>query len=167
MPSTACSTDGFVMLSPGAAIDCGATMASVTIRIDLPGAGAVGPGKIRLLELIGETGSIAAAGRAMKMSYRRAWLLVDELNALFREPLTVAKLGGRLGGGATLTPLGQALVKSYRAVETAAHAAAARSLLDFDAAVKRGAPRSRARAGSRAGSTLPKRRAPRATAPPR
>ena len=59
----------------------------LTIRVDFGAHGALGPGKIRLMELIGEKGSITAAGRAMKMSYRRAWLLVDALNRMFREPL--------------------------------------------------------------------------------
>ena len=79
-------------------------MVSVTIRIDLSSSSAVGPGKIRLLEHIRDTGSISAAGRAMEMSYRRAWLLVEELNNLFREPVATTKLGGRTGGGAELTP---------------------------------------------------------------
>ena len=56
----------------------------VTVRIDFAGGRRVGPGKIRLLELIDETGSISAAGRAMAMSYRRAWLLVDSLNTSFQ-----------------------------------------------------------------------------------
>src|SRR5919108_2663065 len=73
------------------------------IRIDLPGGRRVGPGKIRLLELIDETGSISAAGRAMAMSYRRAWLLVESLNTSFRERVVDAQPGGRHGGGARLT----------------------------------------------------------------
>jgi molybdate transport system regulatory protein len=70
-----------------------------------------------LLEGIGAYGSIAAAGRAMGMSYRRAWLLVAELNGLFREPLVEAQLGGRRGGGAALTRLGSEIVQHYRALE--------------------------------------------------
>jgi molybdate transport system regulatory protein len=124
-------------------------MASVTIRIDLSDRSAVGPGKIRLLELIGETGSISAAGRAMTMSYRRAWLLVEELNHLFREPVAVTKLGGRAGGGAALTPFGLSLVRRYRDMESAAHAAVLRDLSALDAAAKP-ARRARARKGRRA-----------------
>src|ERR1044071_7503864 len=66
----------------------------------------LGPGKADLLEGIRETGSIAAAGRRMGMSYKRAWTLVDPLNHAFREPLVVSVAGGRAGGGASLTPAG-------------------------------------------------------------
>jgi len=61
----------------------------------------------------------------MKMSYRRAWLLVDSLNKCFREPLVASQTGGTHGGGAALTPAGVAVVRHYRAVEAAAHAAGA------------------------------------------
>jgi molybdate transport system regulatory protein len=92
-------------------------MAKVSIRIDFPGDRRLGPGKVTLLEGIDLHGSIAAAGRAMGMSYRRAWLLVAELNGLFREPLVEAQLGGRRGGGAALTRLGSEIVQQYRALE--------------------------------------------------
>ena len=82
-------------------------MARLTIRIDLPPAGQIGPGKAKLLELIGETGSISAAGRALDMSYRRAWLLVDAMNHIFKEPVVSTMLGGKAGGGARLTPVRQ------------------------------------------------------------
>jgi molybdate transport system regulatory protein len=98
-------------------------MAKLSIRIDFDGADSVGPGKIRLLELLKETGSIAAAGRAMDMSYRRAWLLVDALNRAFREPVVATKLGGSGGGGAVLTPFGETLIGHYRDMELVAHAA--------------------------------------------
>jgi molybdate transport system regulatory protein len=80
----------------------------------------LGPGKIRLMELIDELGSISAAGRAMGMSYRRAWLLVDALNAPFVAPLVVKQTGGSGGGGAALTELGRAIVKRYRSIESRA-----------------------------------------------
>lgn len=74
----------------------------------------LGPGKADLLALIVETGSISAAAKAMSMSYRRAWLLVDELNRSFKSPLVSTAKGGRGGGGnATLTPLGVAVMKRY------------------------------------------------------
>ena len=92
----------------------------ISLRLQLPGDTQLGPGKIRLLELVRETGSISAAGRAMKMSYRRAWLLVDELNRTFREPVAVTAQGGRSGGGAHLTPFGKRLVSGYRRMETEA-----------------------------------------------
>jgi len=98
-------------------------MAKLSMRIDFDGADSVGPGKIRLLELLRETGSIAAAGRAMDMSYRRAWLLVDALNRAFRAPVVATKLGGNGGGGAELTPFGEELVGRYRDMEMVAHAA--------------------------------------------
>jgi len=97
-------------------------MARVSLRIGFPGEHALGPGKIRLLELIGETGSISAAGRAMKMSYRRAWMLIDELNRMFREPLVEARPGGANGGGAHLTDDGTDVVRRYREIESSIEA---------------------------------------------
>jgi molybdate transport system regulatory protein len=98
-------------------------MPRLTLRIDFDEARAIGPGKIKLLELIDALGSISAAGRRMGMSYRRAWLLVDSLNRCFREPLVSSHTGGAHGGGANLTPAGVAVVRHYRAVEAAAQAA--------------------------------------------
>ena len=100
-------------------------MARLTLRIDFDGDRQIGPGKIRLLELIEASGSISAAGRQMGMSYRRAWLLVDALNRCFREPLVAAQVGGVKGGGASLTPFGRAVVEHYRAIEKAAETAGA------------------------------------------
>jgi molybdate transport system regulatory protein len=89
----------------------------VTLRLDVAGKATLGPGKVRLLELIGEHGSISAAGRAMGMSYRRAWLLVEALNTSFTGPLVAARPGGANGGGAVLLPMGQEVVRHYRALE--------------------------------------------------
>jgi molybdate transport system regulatory protein len=100
-------------------------MARLTLRIDFDGDRAIGPGKIRLLELIDSSGSISAAGRQMGMSYRRAWLLVDALNRCFREPVVAAQVGGVRGGGASLTEFGHAVVEHYRAIEKAAASAGA------------------------------------------
>ncbi|WP_224826156.1 winged helix-turn-helix domain-containing protein [Cognatishimia sp. MH4019] len=84
----------------------------------------LGPGKADLLELIDETGSISAAGRAMKMSYKRAWTLVDEMNSAYRAPLVISARGGPEGGGAHLSETGREVLTLYRAmmarVETAA-----------------------------------------------
>lgn len=77
----------------------------------------LGPGKAALLEGIRETGSISAAGRGMGMSYKRAWLLVEELNKVFREPLVESMRGGVKGGGASLTPAGAAVLDHYRQLE--------------------------------------------------
>lgn len=85
---------------------------------------AVGPGKIALLEAIAETGSISAAARELGMSYRRAWLLIDELNHALREPAVVTAAGGSRGGGAVLTEVGAKVVRLYRAIDASAHAAA-------------------------------------------
>ncbi|HUA76174.1 MAG TPA: LysR family transcriptional regulator [Acetobacteraceae bacterium] len=77
---------------------------------------AFGPGKADLLEAIAETGSIAAAGRRLGMSYKRAWGLVEALNAMFRAPLVDAAKGGAGGGGAALTRLGEEILAAYRAL---------------------------------------------------
>ena len=99
-------------------------MATLSLRIDLDPDGRIGPGKIALLELIASHGSISAAARAMDMSYKRAWDLVEEINAIFGKPMVASRAGGRKGGGAELTPAGLALVTRFRAIERAAHEAA-------------------------------------------
>jgi molybdate transport system regulatory protein len=85
---------------------------------------AMGPGKADLLDAIIQTGSISAAARAMNMSYRRAWLLVDMMNRNFREPLVHGEAGGRQGGGAFVTDAGLRVLGQYRAMEAAALASA-------------------------------------------
>lgn len=112
---------------------------SLTLRVDLGAHGAIGPGKIRLLELIAETGSISAAGRAMGMSYRQAWLLIDSLNQAFREAVTTTLSGGAKGGGAALTAAGKRLVALYRDLE-AVTTRAARNDLAAVAAMLRAEP---------------------------
>ncbi len=86
---------------------------------------ALGPGKVRLLEAIVETGSIAAAGRSMAMSYKRAWHLVDTLNRCFASPLVETAKGGAHGGGAVVTPLGHEIIARYRLLERHARDAVA------------------------------------------
>jgi len=93
------------------------------LRVVLRPGSALGPGKIDLLEAIAETGSIRAAGNRFRMSYRRAWELVAELNGMFRTPLVEAEAGGRGGGGATLTPLGEKVVARFRSMEASAEVA--------------------------------------------
>lgn len=90
---------------------------SPRLRIVFGNAARLGPGKIDLLEAIGRTGSISAGGRELGMSYRRAWVLVDAVNKMFRQPLVTATTGGAQGGGAQLTPFGRAVVAAYRRVE--------------------------------------------------
>jgi len=88
-----------------------------SFRIELGPGQRLGPGKVRLLELIQERGSIAAAARDMGMSYRRAWLLVEESNQLFGEPLVESAAGGAGGGGARLTDMGCKAIAAYREIE--------------------------------------------------
>ena len=92
----------------------------VSIRLDLASGGKVGPGKIALLEAIAETGSIAAASRALGMSYPRAWGLVEALDTALGALVVTRAPGGQKGGGAALTDVGRALIARYREVEAAA-----------------------------------------------
>jgi molybdate transport system regulatory protein len=118
----------------------------LTLRVDFGTDRAIGPGKVLLLEAIRDTGSISQAGRSLGMSYRRAWLLVDDMNRCFREPVVTAQPGGAQGGGAALTAFGQKVVQKYRKIETEATAAAKPQLHDLEAslrAIKRGATKSR------------------------
>jgi molybdate transport system regulatory protein len=125
-------------------------VARLTIRIDLSAHGAIGPGKIRLLELVGESGSISAAGRAMNMSYRRAWMLIDNLNRSFRSPVVETQLGGTRGGGAVLSALGHDIIARYRTIERAATRATAASWQPSMPPSRRGAPPRAEAAGGRA-----------------
>lgn len=86
-------------------------------RVLLP-SGAFGPGKAELLAAIDSEGSISGAGRRMRMSYKRAWRLVDELNGLWAAPLVETERGGEAGGGARLTPLGREVIELYRGLES-------------------------------------------------
>lgn len=92
------------------------------LRLDLAAGVSFGPGKAQLLQGIAETGSIAAAGRRIGMSYKRAWQLVDVLNRDFAASLVSANRGGAHGGGAALTPLGVEVLAAYRALEAQASA---------------------------------------------
>ncbi len=111
----------------------------LTIRVDFGAFGYIGPGKITLMELISKHGSISAAGKEMGMSYRRAWLLVDEINQIFKQPLVEKQMGGSGGGGARLTMLGRDVVSRYRAIEGAAAKATAADLRALKASLAGGA----------------------------
>ena len=114
------------------------------IRILIGAVVAIGPGKADLLDSIARTGSISAAGRDMGMSYRRAWLLVEALNAAFDRPLVETLTGGDGGGGARLTALGGEVLRRYRAMEGKAARAIAPDLRGFSRLLRRPARRRRA-----------------------
>jgi molybdate transport system regulatory protein len=96
----------------------------LNIRIDLANGVRIGPGKVAVLEEIARSGSISAAGRALRMSYRRTWELVEDLNTGLGTPVVATAAGGSGGGGTVLTPAGRALIERYRAIELdTAHAA--------------------------------------------
>ena len=113
------------------------SLPSLSVRIDLDPEGRIGPGKIRLLENIETCGSISAAGRAMDMSYKRAWDLVDEINRICGRVVVERRAGGKNGGGAILTPFGMALIARYRKIERAAAAAARKELAALRADIGR------------------------------
>jgi molybdate transport system regulatory protein len=115
---------------------------SLSVRIDLDAKGRIGPGKIQLLEKIHTCGSISAAGRAMEMSYKRAWDLVDEINRICRQAVVERQTGGKNGGGAVLTPFGVSLVARYRKIERDAASAVHKELRALRTDI--GRPRKRA-----------------------
>ncbi len=102
--------------------------AATRLRVVLAPGVFLGPGKGELLEGIAATGSISAAGRAMGMSYKRAWMLVETLNGYFRSPLVAAATGGRAGGGAQLTALGKQVLAQYQAMTAATEKACAKQV---------------------------------------
>jgi molybdate transport system regulatory protein len=104
------------------------SLPNLSLRIDLDTESRIGPGKIQLLENIDKFGSISAAGRAMDMSYKRAWDLVDEINRVCRQAAVERQTGGRNGGGAALTPFGASLVARYRKIERDAASAVRKEL---------------------------------------
>ena len=103
----------------------------LTLRILGRESPAMGPGRAELIARIDRSGSISAAARAMGMSYRRAWQLVDAINESFREPVVLTAVGGKRGGGAVVTAFGKQLVERYRSMERKASAAIATDLKQF------------------------------------
>jgi molybdate transport system regulatory protein len=97
---------------------------NLSIRLDLTSGDRIGPGKIALLEAIRSTGSISAAARHLGMSYRRAWLLVEEINDALHEPAVAAATGGRHGGGAAVTSVGERIIDLFRSIEGLAQSSA-------------------------------------------
>jgi molybdate transport system regulatory protein len=102
--------------------------ATIELRVVLDPETLLGPGKAELLQAIQETGSIAAAGRRMGMSYKRAWYLIDTMNAYFQEPVVVSVKGGNTRGGAQLTATGCKVLECYRRMEVKTRKAIAREL---------------------------------------
>lgn len=114
-------------------------MTHLSLRVDFDDAGAFGPGKAELLELVEREGSIRSAAAAMGMSYRRAWLLLQSIEETFGAPAIATATGGAQGGGATLTKLGHALVEHYRRAEANAARAAAREMAALTRLARSGA----------------------------
>ena len=127
-------------------------MQLVRFRVDLAPGCSLGPGKIDLLEAIAREGSLTRAAASLGMSYRYAWLLVDDLKSSFTEPVTAATIGGRRGGGVELTPFGRQLVKCYRAAYARIEAAARGEFAPLLKLVRKRAPKARAKPVHRARS---------------
>lgn len=125
---------------PIANLESAEPLLKMTLRLLYGNNIAMGPGKAELLERIVTTGSISAAGRAMDMSYRRAWLLVNEMNLCFKEPLVETSKGGQHGGGARLTPFGEKILAKYRIMENSAKQAAQAYLALFQDAMSEHPP---------------------------
>ena len=106
--------------------------AALRLRIVFPDDRQLGPGKADLLEAIAQSGSISSAARDLGMSYRRAWLLVDEIGKLFKRPILTTAAGGAHGGGAELTDFGRSLIAAYRRIEDKAAEAARVELKAFE-----------------------------------
>ncbi|WP_405083922.1 winged helix-turn-helix domain-containing protein [Paraburkholderia caribensis] len=98
---------------------------------------ALGPGKVALLEAVREHGSISAAARSLNMSYRRAWLLMYELNRSLKSPATISEHGGQSGGGSMVTPVGEEIIRLYRSIEAQAYSACADDIATLTKMVRR------------------------------
>ena len=121
---------------------------TVRFRVDFGNRCSVGVGKIELLEGIARTGSISQAAREMRMSYRRAWLLLEDMNVSFDHPVARASVGGRGGGGVVLTPFGSGLVAGYRRLESSLRPLADACMAEVGRHIKAGAPKRTIRSGS-------------------
>jgi len=117
----------------------------LTLRILGAGNPAMGPGKAELISRIDATGSISAAARDMGMSYRRAWQLVEAINASFVEPVVVTATGGKRGGGASVTVFGRQLVAQFHTMEELASAAIADDVARFTQHVRKPATKRKSR----------------------
>ena len=108
------------------------------IKIYFGNRGQIGPGKIRLLQSIAGERSITAAARAMGMSYRRAWLLVDQMNKTFGQPVVQTHTGGNARGGAQLTALGEEIVVRYLELSEQAQSQSVGKLGEMAALIRAG-----------------------------
>lgn len=113
-------------------------MTRLTIRIDFAPDAAFGPGKARLLELVDETGSIRRAAADMGMSYRRAWLLLQDIEAVMGAPAVQTRTGGARGGGAALSARGRTMLERYRAIERRAAQSVAADLAQMTRLARNG-----------------------------
>ncbi len=104
---------------------------TLRFRVDFAEQCSVGLGKVELLEQIGRSGSLSQAARDLGMSYRRAWLLLADLNDSFDRPVAALSVGGAGGGGARLTAFGEHLVAAYRRLETGVQPLARNLLREF------------------------------------
>ena len=125
-----------------------ASAPTVRFRVDFGSRCSVGIGKIELLEGIARTGSLSQAARDMRMSYRRAWLLLEDMNSSFDQPVAHASVGGRGGGGVVLTPFGTRLVAGYRRLESRLQPLAGDYLEEVGQCIKGGSARRPIRAAS-------------------
>jgi molybdate transport system regulatory protein len=114
-----------------------AKLPAIRFRVDFDSRCSIGVGKIELLEGIARSGSLSQAARDMRMSYRRAWLLLEDLNLSFDRPVARTSTGGHGGGGAVLTAFGERLVAGYRALESGLQPLADSYLRDFGRRIKR------------------------------
>jgi molybdate transport system regulatory protein len=110
---------------------------SFRLRIYIDDIPAIGPGKVALLEAIIKTGSIRAAALSLEMSYNRAWLLINEMNDCFKQPVVIGSSGGSKGGGAMVTESGHRLVEEYRLLEKEALASSASRIKSLKALLKK------------------------------
>jgi molybdate transport system regulatory protein len=132
-------------------------VARIRIRIYFGAEHSVGPGKVQLLEAVRQLGSISAAARSMGMAYRHAWELIDDMNQCFRSPVVTGTSGGRAGGGATLTPFGEEVVRRFRSMEKRARKAMARDVEALDREVGDGdAPARRTRSRAKRSPSAPR-----------
>jgi molybdate transport system regulatory protein len=138
-----------------------ASTVAVRLRVDIGPDCSIGPGKIALLEQIERSGSLSKAARVLKMSYRRAWLLLEDLNQTLGQRVTTASVGGAGGGGAKITPFGRHVTAAFREIESVAASTAAEKL-DWllKAGVAPGTPVAPRRAVARSLSSDPKKRGP-------